>query len=245
MSNRHIADEGYLGQKLPLVEHLRELRSRLLICIVSITLLSAASFALWPIIFPLLLSRDISLIYISPQEALIVKMKLSLLCGFLLSLPLILFEIWKFVVPGLTHHERKLFLFFGMLSALLFFSGIYFSIFMVTPVMVRFFLGFSQPSLTPLFSIANYSSFLINMTLAFALISQIPILMMLVVAADIISRESIARYRGAAVVFIFIIAAIITPPDAFSQVVLALPMWGLYELGLILTKFIKKKRQEI
>ncbi|HHW03828.1 MAG TPA: twin-arginine translocase subunit TatC [Thermoanaerobacterales bacterium] len=242
MSERH---EECLDRKLPIIEHLKELRSRLLVCVISIMLFSVASFILWPEIFPLLIPDDLSMVYISPQEALLVKIKISFLCGLLFSLPLVLFEAWKFIVPALTNRERKVFLFFGLLSSFLFLCGIYFGIFTITPTMVRFFLRFSHQSLIPLFSIASYSSFLISITLSFAIISQIPIIMVLVVKLGFVNRESIEKQRGLAVIFIFIIAAVITPPDAFSQMVLALPMWGLYELGLILTKFVKKSRQEL
>ncbi|MCR4431889.1 MAG: twin-arginine translocase subunit TatC [Tepidanaerobacteraceae bacterium] len=229
---------------MPLIEHLKELRARLMACIFSIIVFSVVSFIFWHRTNNLLLPGNVSLIYISPQEALMAKMKLSFFCGLLLSLPVIFFEFWKFIVPALTIDERKFYLFLGMLSFLLFFCGVFFGIFIITPALIKFFLKFSQPSLMPLFSIANYSSLVINIAAASGLAFQMPVIMMLAAAGGLLDRESMARYRGHAVILIFIVAAVITPPDAFSQIALALPMWGLYELGLVLTIFIKKKRQE-
>lgn len=166
------------------------------------------------------------------------RVKVSLICGLLSSAPVILYEAWKFIKPALTKREQKLTVVLGTVSAALLFAGIYFNVFIVTPIVVKFFLSSSQPTLTPLISISNYTSFLLNMTLAFALVSQLPIFMILGAMLGIVSIESLSKYRKITIIAIFILAAVLTPPDALSQLALALPMWGLYELGLIFIKII-------
>jgi sec-independent protein translocase protein TatC len=150
-----------------------------------------------------------------------------------------LHQIWKFIKPALTERERKLIISLGIVSTVLLFAGIYFNVFIVTPIVVNFFLRSSQPTLKPLISISNYASFLMNMTLAFALISQLPLLMMLAAVLGLVNFHSLSKYRKITVIGIFILAAVLTPPDALSQLALALPMWGLYELSLIFIKIIR------
>ncbi|HHV18146.1 MAG TPA: twin-arginine translocase subunit TatC [Thermoanaerobacterales bacterium] len=226
-------------EKLPFALHLEELRGRLLICLFVISILSLTSFVIWPKIISLMWINDISMIYISPQEAFLTRIKVSSICGLLGSIPVILHQIWKFIKPALTERERKLIISLGIVSTVLLFAGIYFNVFIVTPIVVNFFLRSSQPTLKPLISISNYASFLMNMTLAFALISQLPLLMMLAAVLGLVNFHSLSKYRKITVIGIFILAAVLTPPDALSQLALALPMWGLYELSLIFIKIIR------
>lgn len=227
-------------KKLPLALHLEELRGRLLICLFTMIILSLISFIFWPKIISLMWVNDINMIYISPQEAFLTRIKVSLICGLLGSIPVILYEIWEFIKPALTKRERKLTLVLGMVSTVLLFAGLYFNVFIVTPIVVKFFLRSSQPTLTPLISISNYTSFLLNMTLAFALVSQLPLLMMFGASSGLIDIYSLSKYRKITIIGIFTLAAVLTPPDALSQLALALPMWGLYELGIILIKIIRR-----
>jgi len=146
-------------EKLPFALHLEELRGRLLLCLFVISILSLTSFVIWPKIISLMWINDISMIYISPQEAFLTRIKVSSICGLLGSIPVILHQIWKFIKPALTERERKLIISLGIVSTVLLFAGIYFNVFIVTPIVVNFFLRSSQPTLTPLISISNYTSF--------------------------------------------------------------------------------------
>jgi len=226
-------------KKFPLRIHLEELRRRLQICIFTTIIFSLLCYIYWPVILSLISINKINLIYISPQEAFIVRIKVSLICGVLSSVPIILYEIWEFLKPALTSREKKLTIAIGMVSSVLFYAGIFFNIFFVTPFVVNFFIKTSQPVLTPLISISNYTSFLVKMTTAFALVSQIPMLMVLGTVLGIINSGQLIEYRQITILVIFVIAAVLTPPDALSQLALALPMWGLYELGLLLIKYVK------
>lgn len=227
-------------EKLPLSLHLKELRVRLLLSLFSVLIFAFISFIYWPKIINIIRLRKINLIFISPQEAFLTRIKVSVICGILLSMPVILYQIWEFIKPALTRKERKFTVILGIVSTFLFFFAIYFNVFIVTPKVTNFFLKSAQPALTPLISVSNYASFLLNMTIALAFISQFPLLMVLAAMLGIVSSEGLSKYRKSTIIAIFILAAVITPPDALSQLALALPMWGLYEFGLMLIKFFSK-----
>lgn len=227
-------------EKLPLSLHLKELRLRLLISLISVFIFALISFIYWHKIIDFIWLKDINLIFISPQEAFLTRIKVSIICGILFSMPFILYQIWLFIKPALTKREAKIILVLGTVSTVLFFLAIYFNVSVVTPKITTFFLKSAQPVLTPLISVSNYISFLLNMTIAFALISQFPLMMVLASTLGIVENESFGKYRKPMIIVIFTLAAIITPPDALSQLALALPMWGLYEFGLILVKVFSK-----
>ncbi|NLZ53532.1 MAG: twin-arginine translocase subunit TatC [Thermoanaerobacteraceae bacterium] len=227
-------------KKLPISLHLEELRSRLMICFFFVLILALISFVYWHKIINIIWLRDISLIYISPQEAFLTRIKVSVICGILFSMPIILYQIWKFIKPALTPKEQKFTVVLGTVSIFLFFLAVYFNVFIVSPIVINFFLISAQPALTPLISVSNYTSFLLNMTVAFAFISQFPLFMVIASTLGIVSSESFSKYRKPMIIVIFTLAAVITPPDALSQLALALPMWGLYEFGLILIKLLCK-----
>jgi len=227
-------------EKLPLSLHLKELRVRLLLSLFSVSFFTFISFIYWPKIINIIRLRDINLVFISPQEAFLTRIKVSVICGILFSMPVILYQIWEFIKPALTKRERKITVILVTVSTFLFFFAIYFNVFIVTPKVTNFFLKSAQPALTPLISVSNYTSFLLNMTVAFAFISQFPLLMVIAAMLGIVSSEGLSKYRRPTIIAIFTLAAVITPPDALSQLALALPMWGLYELGLILIRLFCK-----
>jgi len=226
-------------KKLPLVSHLKELRTRLIVSLIFWALASFISFFYWPSILRFLTPEGMKFVYISPVEALVARFKISIITGLFFALPAILFQGWKFIKPALKPGEKRFAIIFGILSSILFFCAAYFNLIYVVPTLIQFFMKISRPELTPFISIANYMSFFINMTLAFSIISQLPILMALAVIAGFTTYRDLALLRGKVVILNFIIAAIITPPDVFSQIALAVPMCILYELGLLLIKFIR------
>lgn len=234
-SPHYIAED----KKLPLTSHLKELRTRLIVSLVFWAMTSVISFIYWPSILKFLTPEGMTFVYISPEEALITRFKISIITGLFLSSPVILFQGWKFVKPALKPREKRFTIIFGIISLILFFCAAYFNLVYAAPSIIRFFMKVSRPELTPLISIAGYATFLINMTLAFSLISQLPILMTLSVMAGFVTYHELVTLRSKVIILNFIIAAIITPPDVFSQVVLAVPMCILYELGLLLAKFIR------
>lgn len=227
-------------KKLPLIDHLRELRARLIVCLISVTAMSMISFFYWPSIMELLSPVGMEMVYISPEEALFTRIRISFISGFIFSIPILMFEVWKFIKPALSFREKKLTVVLGLFSCVMFYLSIFFNLAYAIPPIIKFLLRFSfSEELRPLISISKYTSFLINMTVAFSLISQIPILMILMVVSGFATYHSLARIRGRIILINFIIAAIITPPDAFSQFILAVPMCALFELGLIMTRLVR------
>jgi len=229
-----------IDEKFPLKLHLSELRSRLLICTFAVIIFTVVSFIFWPGILDFIAIDNMSFVYLSPQEAFLTRIKLSLALGVLCSMPTLLYQSWKFIKPALSARERKICVLMGLASFLFFLSGIVFNVLFLTPMMLKFFLNYSKPALTPLISISNYTNFLLNMSFAFALVSQIPMIMGIAAMINIVEYETLVHFRGPAVLIIFILSAILTPPDALSQIGLALPMWVLYEIGLLLIRVIKK-----
>ena len=227
-------------KKLPISLHLKELRLRLLFSLASVVVFSLISFMCWPNIIDAIRLKDINLIFISPLEAFLTRIKAAVFCGILLSMPITLYQIWEYIKPALTKRERKLAIVLVTASSLLLYLGLCFSVCVVTPMIANFFLKSAQSALTPLISVSNYTSFFINMTMAFAIISQSPLLIVIAAMLGIISGETLSKYRKSTIIAIFILAAIITPPDALSQLLLALPMWALYELSLIFIRLFCK-----
>jgi len=227
-------------KKMPVALHLKELRLRVLASLSSVTIFAFISFMCWPKIIDTILLRGIDFIFISPQEAFFTRIKVAVICGILLSMPFILYQIWEFIKPALTQKERKITATLLAISIFLLFFSIYFNIFVVTPVVASFFIRSAQPALTPFISVSNYTTFLLNMTVAFAIISQFPLLMVISTMLGIVKGENLGKHRKTTIIAIFILAAIITPPDAFSQLTLALPMCLLYELGLVLIKLFNR-----
>jgi len=178
-------------------------------------------------------------VYISPGEVLITRFKISVISGLFFSLPVVIYQGWKFIKPALKPREKRYLVIYGTLSCILFFCAIFFNLIYVVSSLIRFFMKVSRPELTPFISIAGYTTFLTNMTLAFSAISQLPVLMAFAVTAGITTYRDLVLLRGKVIILNFIIAAVITPPDVFSQLVLALPMCVLYELGLLLVKLIR------
>jgi sec-independent protein translocase protein TatC len=228
---------------MPLKFHLGELRIRILVCLGSVLIFSSGGFVFWPKILDILLPEDMTIIYTSPQEALLVRFKMSFALGLLFSIPLIAYEAWKYLRPALTPKERHIILYFISMSLVLFALGVTFSLYIVFPLMVSFFINTAQPTLTPLISISNYSTLALNMTMAFAVVSQMPMFMAIAAGIGLIDPLRLAMSRGYAVIAIFVAAAVFTPPDAFSQIALALPMCGLFELGILLAKLVKRAGQ--
>jgi len=172
-----------------------------------------------------------------------VPLKILLMTAFLLALPVILWQVWAFVAPGLYTHEKKLVLPLVVSSTLLFFFGVAFCYFFVFGQVFAFIQSFAPKSITAAPDIEAYLSFVLTMFLAFGLAFEVPIVVIVLARMGIVSLEKMRDFRGYFVVLAFIIAAVVTPPDVVSQLALAVPMCLLYELGLLAAKFFIKHTQ--
>lgn len=228
-----------------LYDHLEELRRRLIIVLIAVGLSSVFAFFLSDqllefVVAPIERSID-SLYFFSPHEAFMTKMKLSLVCGIILSLPVIFYQLWKFVSPGLYSSEKQKVLPLAFLSTGLFLLGIAFAYYGIVPFALNFFLNFQTDFLVPLISIGSYISFFLSLILVFGAIFELPVILVGLIALGVIKSQFLRAQRKAAVVLIFILAAILTPTiDLVTQLLLALPLWILFELSIWIGKRIEE-----
>lgn len=252
----------------PLIEHLAELRNRLIHSVVAFVIGMVICFTVATPIFNFLTAplcqvladrgQDCDLIFISPQEGFFVAIKVSLLGGFLLAFPYIGLQMWRFVAPGLYKTEKGAFLPFLIASPFMFVLGASFAFYVVTPLAYDFFLGFQQfgaegeavveetAPLSVVFqgSAQEYLNLTIKFIVAFGLCFQLPVLLTLMGKAGLVSAEGLGNVRKYAVVGILVLAALVTPPDVITQVILFVVVYGLYEVSIFLVRRVETKREE-
>ncbi|NOC44480.1 MULTISPECIES: twin-arginine translocase subunit TatC [Ruegeria] len=254
----------------PLIEHLAELRTRLIHCVVAFLVGMIICFTVATPIFNFLTNplcevltergQDCGLIFISPQEGFFVAIKVSLLGGFILAFPYIGMQMWRFVAPGLYKSEKNAFLPFMLASPFMFLLGASFAFYVVTPLAYDFFLGFQQfgaegeavadgataAPLSVVFqgSAQEYLNLTIKFIVAFGLCFQLPVLLTLMGKAGLVSAEGLGAVRKYAVVGILVLAAIVTPPDVITQIILFVVVYGLYEISIFLVARVERKREE-
>ncbi len=228
------------NQKLTLTEHLDELRRRIIKSIVSIIVCSLILYNCVDSVLFLLIKPVGKLVFIAPQEAFVAKIKIAFFIGFLFSSPFVLFQTWKFISAGLSLGERKHIGIFAPLSLIFFFLGTLFGYFIIVPIGMRFLLGFASEYVMPMITISNYISFVITLTLGFGLIFELPIALLFLTKIGIVNPTFLAKKRREAIVIVFIIAAILTPPDVITQTLMAVPLIILYEIGILFSKIAFK-----
>jgi sec-independent protein translocase protein TatC len=237
--------------QMPFTAHLAELRKRLIICFVAVGIGFAAAYAFsaeilsW-LVDPLIkvLHPGDKLVFTALPEAFFIYLKASLIGGIVLASPVIFYELWMFVAPGLHQKEKKFVLPFVIISTLLFAAGALFGYYVVFPVGFRFLVGFSTENIRALPSLQLYLSFCLKMLLGFGLVFEFPVLAYFLGRAGILNSRMMAKNRRIAVLLIFIIAAILTPPDVVSQIILAVPLYLLFEGSILIVKFTGKKKRE-
>lgn len=264
----------------PLIEHLTELRNRIIHSVIAflvgmIICFPFASNILTILAEPMaqiMISRgeDPQLFFDAPQDAFFAYVKIAVLFGFALASPYIGFQMWRFVAPGLYREEKGAFLPFIIASPLLFIAGGAFAYYVVMPLAINFFLGFGNviPLLSSMLgitdapiveggetevqglrifyfgSIKEYLALALKFIVAFGVCFQLPVLLTLMGKAGLVSAEGLGNVRKYAVVAILLLAAIVTPPDVVTQVILFVVVYGLYEISIILVKLVEKKRDE-
>jgi sec-independent protein translocase protein TatC len=234
---------------MPLTAHLAELRTRLMACVIAIAIGFAICYALNHVIIaalqspPVLIGPPVKvpLQIIAPAEAFLTYLKVSFLAGLFLALPLVLYELWKFVAPGLLEHERKYTIPFIIGSTSLFYLG-GLTFYAILPLVIGFLLSFSSADITAQLSVSYYVAFCIRMMIAFGIVFQLPTVFVFLARLEILSSRTLIKYFRYAVVLVFVVAAVLTPPDVVSQTFMALPMLGLYGVSILLVKRVEKRR---
>lgn len=238
-------------EKLPFTSHLEELRKRLIRCCIAVAIGFAVSYAFKEKLFEILTRPLIqvmepggALVFTGISEAFFTLLKVSFLSGILLAVPVIVFEFWMFVAPGLYRNERKLLLPIVVISSFFFIGGALFGYFVMFPFVFKFLLGFATETLRPLPSMKEYLSFSSKMLLIFGFVFEMPIVITFLARIGIVSVDFLKTNRKYAILIIFIVAAILTPPDAVTQCLMAVPMVVLYEISIFGARLFGKKSVE-
>jgi sec-independent protein translocase protein TatC len=233
-------------REMGLLDHLEELRSGLI-----------ASFAVWFVssvviwffsaqILDFLISHlpVKNLYFYSPVEAFMIRMKLSFILGIIVSFPYVSFRIWSFISPGLFERERQLVLPLVVWCVVLFYLGLAFAYWVMMPLVLKFFVQFGTERLMPLLSVERYFSFVAKLCIAFGLVFQLPLVVIILTWLRIISARVLLRQWRWAIIIIFVVAAVATPPDPVSQVFMAVPLCLLFMGSLIVAIVIEKRREK-
>jgi sec-independent protein translocase protein TatC len=237
------------GTEAPFVSHLVELRDRLIRAVIAIAIAFIA-LAVWPgpsglydlLAAPLVahLPKGATLIATNVISPILVPLKITLMAAFMLALPVVLYQVWAFVAPGLYSHEKKLVLPLVVTSTVLFIVGVAFCYFLVIPGMSQFIQAFAPASITAAPDIEQYFGFVLTLFFVFGIAFEVPVAVIVLVRVGIVTVAQLRQYRGYFIVGSFVISAIVTPPDVISQLALAIPMCLLYEAGIIAASTLLK-----
>ena len=230
----------------PLIKHLFELRTTALRCIISIILITIIllpfanqiySFIATPLIAKL--PEGSSMIATEVASPFFAPFKLTLFCGIFFSIPYILYQTWSFIAPGLYINERKLILPLLVSSSLLFYLGIFFAYYVVFPILFAFLTTTAPSNITIMTDINHYLDFILKLFFAFGISFEIPIATILLIKSNFTTIEKLSSNRPYIILFAFFVGMLLTPPDVISQILLAIPIWVLFEIGLVLGKYFK------
>ena len=245
-------EDELAGSEQPFVQHLIELRDRLIKAVIAIAVFAIA-LSLYPgpgplydiLAAPLVAQLPVgaTMIATSVISPFLVPLKILLMAAFLLALPVVLYQMWAFVAPGLYTHEKKLVFPLVVSSTFLFFLGVAFCYFFVFGQVFAFIQSFAPKSITAAPDIEAYLSFVLTMFLAFGMAFEVPIVVIVLARMNVVSIEKLKAFRSYFVVLAFVIAAIVTPPDVVSQLALAIPMCVLYEVGIWAAKLFIRHTQ--
>lgn len=232
--------------QLSFVEHLEELRRRLFFSALAVVIAAIGSYFFIDFIIDLIEApaRGLDFIYISPPELFVAYMRIAVICGLALASPVVLYQFWKFVKPALNKREQRYLLFALYMGVVFFAVGVTFAYIMVLPLALEFFVRIAAPGIEPLFSFSYYLGFVTSVLLAFGIVYQLPLLVVLLGSLGLVTPAFLRKHRKLVLLAIVVLSAFLTPPDVVSQMMLAGPIMLLYELSIVLTALITRKRRK-
>lgn len=251
LDGEEAATRGENLKVMGLLEHVDELRSRLFKSVLAILLLFVGAFYFSEHILNFLKTPLIEVLpkgsnalhFTGPMDVFMAQCKLALFVAMVLGCPIWLYQLWRFVEPALYAHEKKYALPFLVSAVLLFVAGVGFCYFVMVPWSLKYLIGLGQNVATPIITVSDYMSLLTLLMLGFGIIFETPIILIVLSMVGVISAESLKKNRRVVLVAFFIVAAVITPtPDPVGQLIMAFPMWLLYELSIVIIQIIDKKR---
>lgn len=238
------------ADKIPFTAHLEELRDRLVKCFIAVGIGFVASYAFKEKLFQILMHPLISvmksgdkLIFTNLPEAFFTYLKVAFLSGIMLATPVILYQFWMFIVPGLYDRERRMLLPIVFMSSFFFIGGAMFGYFIVFPFGFKFFLGFATDTIQPFPSMKEYLSFSSKLLLAFGLVFELPLIITFLAKLGLVTADFLKKNRKYAVLLFFIGAAILTPPDVITQIMMALPLMLLYEISIVGARIFGRQKK--
>ncbi len=237
------------NDKQPFMAHLEELRRRLIACAIAIGIGFVVCYFFSERLFQILvmplkanMAAGDRLIFTSLPEMFFTYLKTAFLAGALLVAPVLFYQLWMFIAPGLYQNEKQFVIPFVVCSTILFVGGSLFGYLVVFPFGFRFFLGFANDYIQALPSVKQYFSFSIKLLLAFGVVFELPVVMFFLARMGLVSSQILRRQRKYAILLTFIVAAILTPPDVVTQLMMAGPLLVLYEISIFIAKIAEKRR---
>ncbi len=252
-----MSDEA--ANKAPILSHLVELRQRLLYTLSAMIIGSALAYVYVQDIYGFLVeplanamgdNGSQRLIYTGLTEAFFTYVRVAVFAGVFVTFPILLVQVWKFIAPGLYRTERRVFMWFLVATPALFFLGGVCVYYAVLPMVWPFFLGFQSSAAETVLAVeletrvSEYLDLIMTLIFAFGLCFQMPVILSLLARTGIVSADMLVKGRKYAVLMVFVVAAFLTPPDVVSQLLLAIPMLGLYEISIFLARYVAKARDD-
>lgn len=238
-------------QEMPLVAHLAELRTRLLKCVGAVLLIFAGLFYFSQQIYALVaaplrayLPEGASMIATGVASPFLTPFKLTLMVSLFIAIPVILHQVWGFIAPGLYKHERRIAVPLLISSILLFYAGMAFAYFVVFPIMFGFFASVTPEGVAMMTDIGQYLDFVLTLFFAFGVAFEIPVATFLLIWVGLVEVASLRKSRPYVIVGCFAVGMVLTPPDVFSQTLLAVPMWLLFEAGVIAGSLVQRRKKD-
>ena len=235
--------------KQPFMSHLEELRKRLITCAIAVGIGFVISYIFAERLFQILVTpltrimpEGDRLIFTNLPEMFLTYLKTAVICGILLTAPVLFHQLWLFIAPGLYQHEKKYAIPFVVFSTILFVGGALFGYFIVFPFGFKFFLGFANEYIQALPSVKQYFSFAIKLLFAFGIVFELPVVAFFLSKMGIVTPEFLKKKRKYALLMTFVMAAILTPPDVITQLMMAGPLIILYEIGILVARMARKKK---